>query len=71
MAVNQAFRVTFHFEQSGKRCSEDFQENVIAASSSDFAGISSALSGNGKTNGGHGTLVISSVGHTALGTVLS
>ena len=62
MATNNVYRVTYHFEQGGKKISEQFQDNVLA-SGSDYASISGVLNSNGKTNNGHGTLVITSIGH--------
>lgn len=62
MATNNVYRVTYHFEKNGRRCSDTFQDNVIAASQ-DYNTISSVLSSNSKTNGGQGTLVIVSIGH--------
>jgi hypothetical protein len=70
MATNNVYRVTFHFEKNGRKCSDQFQENVIAAGE-DYASLSSVLSGNSKTNGGQGTLVITSVGQTSSSNVLS
>lgn len=68
MAATNLYRVTYHFETIGKRVSEEFQDNVVAASS-DYATIAGVLSGDSRTNGGHGTLVITSIGH--IGTVLA
>ena len=62
MATNNVYRVTYHFETSGKKVSEQFQDNVLA-SGQDYATIAAVLNSNGKTNGGHGTLVITSIGH--------
>lgn len=71
MAANNCYRVTYHFEVSGKRASDTFQDNVVAASQ-DYNTISTVLSNNGKTNNGKGTLVIESIGHAgSAGGVLS
>ncbi len=56
------YRVTYHFETGGKKVSEVFQDNVLAAAS-DYSTISAVLAGNGKTNNNKGTLVIESIGH--------
>jgi hypothetical protein len=64
MSTSSVYRVTYHFEKSGKRCSETQQDNVTAAGS-DYPTISAVLAANGKTNNGLGTLVIESVGHVA------
>lgn len=64
MSTSSVYRVTYHFEKNGKRCSETQQDNVMAAGS-DYPTISSVLSGNGKTNNNIGTLVIESVGHVS------
>jgi len=70
MATNTVYRVTYHFEKNGKKISEQFQDNVIA-SGQDYASLSAVLSSNNRTNQGQGTLVITSVGQTAVGPVLS
>jgi hypothetical protein len=62
MAVNNVYRVTYHFELKNKRCSDVFQDNVIAASN-DFNTIAAVLTNNGKTNSQGGNLVIISIGH--------
>lgn len=64
MSANNLWRVTYHFETSGKKVSDVFQDNVIAASS-DYNTIAAVLSGNSRTNNGRGTLVIVSVQHLA------
>ena len=68
MAATNLYRVTYHFETVGKRVSEEFQDNVVGATS-DYATIAGVLSGDSRTNGGPGTLVITSIGH--IGTVLA
>lgn len=64
------YRVTYHFEKSGKKCSDVFQDNVAAADSS-FATISAVLSGNSKTNQGQGTIQIVSVGAGLISNILT
>lgn len=60
--TNNLYRVTYHFETNGKRVSETAQDNVLCASQ-DYTTLAAVLSGNSKTNNGHGTLVIEGVGH--------
>lgn len=62
MATNNLYRVTYHFESGGKKISDQCQDNVLAAGE-DYGTIAAVLSGNGRNNGGHGTLVITSIGH--------
>ena len=62
MSANNVYRVTYHFEKSGKRASDTQQDNVIASDST-FNSISTVLNNNSKTNNGIGTLVIESVQH--------
>lgn len=69
MSANNMYRVTYHFEKSGKRCSETFQDNIIAADSS-YNTLSAVLSGNSKTNNGQGTVVIEGFSHVS-GSALS
>lgn len=64
MSTNSVFRVTYHFETSGKRVSDEFQDNVLA-SGQDYNSISTVLTNNGKTNNGKGTLVIVGIGHVS------
>jgi len=64
MAINSVFRVTYHFEKNGKRCSDTAQDNVLAAAS-DYTTISGILIADGRTNNGVGTLVIESIGHAS------
>ena len=72
MAITNMYRVTYRFETGGKRVSpEEFQDNVVAASP-DYDTIKAVLVANGKINGGHGTLVITSIGHVGgVGGILS
>jgi len=62
MASNNVYRVTYHFEQGGKKISEVFQDNVLAADQG-YDTIKSVLNNNARTNNNKGTLVIVSVGH--------
>jgi len=64
MSTSSVFRVTYHFEKNGKRCSDTFQDNVLAASSG-FDALTAVLTNNGKTNNGIGSCVIESVGHVS------
>jgi hypothetical protein len=64
MASNNLYRVTYHFETGGKKVSEIFQDNVLAATQ-DYNTIAAVLSGNSRTNNNKGTLVIVSIQHLA------
>jgi len=64
------YRVTYHFEKSGKKCSDVFQDNVAAASN-DYTTIAAVLSGNSKNNQGQGTLFIESIGSAIISNVLT
>lgn len=68
-AVLNMYRVTYHFESSGRKISDTLQDNVAAAAG-DYDTLAAVLSGNNKKNGSHGTLVIESVG-SSMGTVLT
>ena len=64
MAISSVYRVTYHFEKNGKRCSDTAQDNVLAAAS-DYNTIADVLTADGRTNNGVGTLVIESIGHAS------
>jgi hypothetical protein len=69
MATNSVYRVTYHFEKNGKKIGDQFQDCVIAGGE-DYASLSTVLTNNGRTNGGQGTLVITSVGMALAGSVV-
>jgi hypothetical protein len=62
VATNTEYRVTYCFELNGKRCSETFQDNVLAADQN-YNTIKTILTNNGRTNNGIGTLKIEGIGH--------
>lgn len=62
MATNNLYRVTYHFETGGKKVSEMFQDNVLAAAQ-DHDTIVAVLTGNNRTNNNKGTLQIVSIQH--------
>lgn len=69
MSTTSIYRVTYHFEKNGRRISETFQDNCIAADST-FSSINTVLANNNKL--GAGTLVIEGVYHVgAAGAFLS
>lgn len=67
MSTSGIYRVTYHFEKSGRRVSDTFQDNILA-SGQDFNSLNAVLSSNGKLQAGC-QLVIDAVGH--VGNVLS
>ena len=62
MAVNNVYRVVYHFEKGGKRVSDTASDFVIAADST-YGSLNTVLANNGKTNNGVGSLAIETFTH--------
>ena len=69
MAISSLYRVTYHFEKNGKRVSDTLQDTVLV-SSGDINTITAALTNNGRTNNGVGSIVFDGGNHIH-GAVLS
>ena len=64
MAVNNLYRLTYHFEKNGIRQTDTFHDDVIV-SATDKTSLYNVLNGNSKVPSGlnASNLVIVSVGH--------